>query len=144
MNIIEKMREILTNFPKISDICGVNVDFAAAEPTSCGLSSIGDTLIYEDILGNQSRRHSFMLYTTFSGINDFERLNNSSTLQELAVYLTMCKDIPVTTQTLETQAAGMITKITAGNGRIYELPQENVVCGLRYQIQIEAEYTVEF
>lgn len=74
MNIIEQVREILTRFPRISEICGcVHVDFADPLPTSYGLSSTGDTLLSEDILGSQKRQHTFLLYTTYSGMNDYEK-----------------------------------------------------------------------
>ena len=78
INIIETVRDILENFPKISEVCNeIHIDFADPEPTSYGLTSTGDSLIKEDILGNQTRQHTFMLYSTFSGINDYERLLNS-------------------------------------------------------------------
>ena len=58
MNIIETVRSILESFPKISDVCNeVHIDFADPEPTSYGLSSTGDELISEDVLGNQKRQH---------------------------------------------------------------------------------------
>ena len=88
MNIIEKVRAILESFPKISEVCNsIHIDFADPEPTSYGLSSTGDQLISEDILGNQRRQHSFLLYSTYSSINDYERLNNSTALTELCVWL---------------------------------------------------------
>lgn len=144
MNIIEKVREILQSFPKISDICSeVHVDFAEPEPTSYGLSSTGDSLIKEDILGNQTRRHSFLLYSTFSGINDFERQENSSALLELANWLPRQIDKEVETNIGEEIFAGKITKLTAENGMLYSVPQENLADGVQYQLQIIAEYTVE-
>lgn len=88
MNIIETVQQILQSFPKINEVCNeIHIDFADTEPTSYGLSSIGDTLLKEDILGNQTRQHTFMLYSTFSGISDYERLNNSGALLELSLWL---------------------------------------------------------
>ena len=88
MNIIEKVRSILESFPKISEVCNsIHIDFTDPEPTSYGLSSTGDDLIVEDVLGNQRRQHSFMLYTTYSSMNDYERLSNSAVLLELSVWL---------------------------------------------------------
>ena len=85
MNIIERVIEILQSFPKIQTVCNeIHVDFADPEPTSYGLSSTGDSLVSEDVLGNQIRQHGFLLYSTFSGINDFERQENSTALLELA------------------------------------------------------------
>ena len=136
MNVIEKIKEILQDFPKISEVCNeIHVDFTDAEPTSYGLAPIGDELISEDILGNQKRQHSFMLYATYSGMNDYERLANSGALLELSQYL----------DSLDEQAIdnGIITQIRATNGMLYEIPQENSVDGLRYQLTIVASYTVE-
>lgn len=74
MNIIEFMKETLQAFPKISEICNtIHVDFTDSAPTSYGLSSIGDALVSEDVLGNQTRQHSFLLTSVYSAINDFER-----------------------------------------------------------------------
>ena len=40
--------------------------------------------------------------------------------------------------------SGEILKITATNGKLYEVPNGNIIVGLRYQLQIEVEYTIEF
>jgi hypothetical protein len=143
MNIIERVRNILERFPKISEVCNeVHIDFADPEPTSYGLSSTGDSLISEDIIGNQKRQHSFMLYTTYSSINDYERLHNSSALLELGVWLHDQLDAEVETTIGSTVYTGTITKLTADNGMLYNIPQENELDGIQYQIQIIAEYTV--
>ena len=128
MNIIEKIRDILQNFPKISEVCNtVHVDFTDTEPTSYGLSSVGDSLVKSDILGGQIRQHNFFLYSTFSSISDYERLENSSTLLELA-------------QWLENQTDETIIKITAENGQLFAVPQENELDGWQYQLQIVVHY----
>lgn len=144
MNIIEKVREILQGFPRISEVCNdVHVDFTDPEPTSYGLSSIGDTLLSEDILGNQTRRHSFLLYTTYSGINDYERLSNSSALLELSQWLHGQTGGEVVSTYGTEIRTGSITEIRAENGMLYAVPQENNVDGMQYQLQIIAVYTVE-
>lgn len=140
MNIIEAVRSLLEQFPKIAEVCNViHIDFADPEPTSYGLSSIGDTLLKEDILGNQTRQHNFMLYSTFSGINDFERLQNSGALLELSIWLSGISGIEVT----HGEQTGEITRIRTENGMLYAVPQENAADGVQYQIQIIAEYTIE-
>ncbi len=128
MNIIQKVREILHNFPEISKVCNtVHVDFTDSEPASYGLSSVGDSLVKEDILGGQIRQHNFFLYSTFSSINDYERLENSSVLLNLA-------------QWLEKQTDDTIIKIIAENGQIFAVPQENEIDGWQYQLQIVVQY----
>ncbi len=130
MNIIEKVRDILQNFPEIREVCNaVHVDFTDPDPTSYGLSSVGDSLVKEDILGVQIRQHNFFLYSTFSSINDYERLENSSVLLNLA-------------QWLESQTDEEIIKITAENGQLFAVPQENELDGWQYQLQIVVHYKI--
>lgn len=143
MNIIEKVRAILESFPKISEVCNsIHIDFADPEPTSYGLSSTGDELITEDILGNQLRQHSFMLYTTYSSINDYERLNNSSALAELSAWLHDQTGSEVETTIGSDTYTGTLEKLNAYNGMLVAVPQENALDGVQYQLQIIAEYTV--
>ncbi|MGN1133214.1 MAG: DUF1344 domain-containing protein [Oscillospiraceae bacterium] len=144
MNVIEKMIEILQSFPKISTVCNeIHIDFADPEPTSYGLSSTGDSLIKEDILGNQTRQHSFLLYSTFSGINDFERQENSTALLELSTWLEEKVGEEIETTVGYKIYSGEITKISAENGMLYAVPQENNIDGMQYQLQIVVQYTVE-
>ena len=143
MNIIEKVRSIIESFPKISEVCNsIHIDFADPEPTSYGLSSTGDELIREDILGNQLRQHSFMLYTTYSSMNDYERLSNSTALTELSVWLHDQTGAEVETAIGSDTYTGTLEKLSAYNGMLIEYPQENAIDGVRYQLQIIAEYTV--
>lgn len=138
------MREILESFPKISEVCNeIHIDFADPEPTSYGLTSTGDSLIKEDVLGNQTRQHTFMLYSTFSGINDYERLLNSSVLTELSQWLSVKKGDIVLSQIGDDVYRGELLSIRAENGTLYEVPQENNIDGLQYQLQLVAEYTIE-
>ena len=52
MNIIELVRHILTDYPKITEFTNeINIDFTDDTPTNFGLSSGGDNLVKEDILG---------------------------------------------------------------------------------------------
>ena len=145
MNIIEKTKEILLRFPKISTVCNdIAIDFADSVPTSYGLSSTGDSLVFEDVLGGQTRRHTFLLYASYSGINDFERSENSAALSELCVWLSKQIGEEVTTELDGVQHSGEIITINAGNGRLYAIENNNIITGMRYQLQIDVQYTVEF
>ena len=136
MNIIEKVRTILTDYPQIAAVCNtVHIDFTDPEPASFGLTSADDKLISEDVLGNQKRQHTFLLYAVFSGINDLERMQNSSALLGLNYYLSDQPEQPID--------GGVLTKLRAGNGQVFELPEDNAVQGVQYQMQITAEYTRE-
>lgn len=144
MNVIETMRDILQRFPKISEMLGtVHVDFTDTTPDSYGLSPIGDSLLSEDILGNQTRQHSFLLYAVFSAINDYERLANSGILLELSLWLTQQIGCEVITEVDGIEHRGELTKITTDNGMLYNIPEENLISGVQYQLQIIAEYTIE-
>jgi hypothetical protein len=143
MNIIEKVRSLVQGFPKLAEICGtVHVDFTGNEPTDYGLSSLGDTLVVEDICGNQERQHTFMLRSVFSAVNDFERMSNTGVLLELAQYLDRCVGDEVTHEICGVTHTGEITKITTANGALTMIPDENTISGWFYQLQIVAEYTV--
>ena len=144
MNIIEKVTDILQSYPKISEVCNeVHIDFSDPEPTSYGLSSTGDALIAEDIIGNQKRQHSFMLYSTFSSVNDYERMLNSTALLELGLWLEEQTDCEIESTVGDNVYTGKFTKLRVENGMLYEIPQENQYDGWQYQLQIIAEYTVD-
>lgn len=144
MNIIEKVKSILQSFPKISEVCDeIHVDFAEAEPTNYGLSSMGDSFVSEDILGNQLRQHSFMLYSTFSAYNDYERLSNSGTLLELAQWLSFQTGAEVEHEINGATYTGKIVQITTENGQLFSVNQENYADGVQYQLQLIVRYTVE-
>lgn len=132
MNIIEKVKQVLGDFSGIPEL---HIDFTGSTPESFSLSSVGDTLLKTDILGNQQRRHSFLFYAVFSSINDFERLSNSSALLKLTMWLENQKNIEID--------GGKITKISAENGMLYEIPDNNEIVGYRYQMQIFAEYELK-
>ena len=140
MNVIERMKSILQSFDKIAEVCDeVHVDFADPNPASYGLSSTGDSLIKEDILGNQTRQHTFMLFTTYSGINDYERLQNSGVLLELCQWLHNQTDAEVESAI----GKGYITDIRAENGMLDRVPQENNMDAFQYYLQIVVTYTLE-
>lgn len=145
INIIETVCDILESFPKISQICNeIHIDFADPEPTSYGLTSTGDSLVKEDVLGNQTRQHTFMLYSVFSGINDYERLVNSSVLTELAQWLSKKSGDIVLSEIGESIHTGELLSIKAENGMLFDVPQGNDTDGIMYRLQLVAEYTIEF
>jgi hypothetical protein len=113
------------------------------EPTNYGLSSIGDELVVEDIIGGQLRQHTFMLYTTYSSMNDYERLHNSEALTELGQWLERQVGCEITTTVGGTSKSGRLEKLSASNGMLYASPQEDEDAPCQYQIQIVAGYTVE-
>ncbi|MDE7390701.1 MAG: hypothetical protein K2M82_07165 [Lachnospiraceae bacterium] len=84
-----------------------------------------------------------MMYSTFSGINDYERLANSSALLELSQWLSFKRGDVVLSEIGGDLHRGELLSIRAENGTLYEVPQENGIDGFQYQLQIVAKYTVE-
>ena len=143
MNIIECVREIVSGFPKIANICDViHVDFTDSEATSYGLSPTGDTLVKEDILGNQTRQHTFILYAVYQSISDYDRLSNSGILLELQQWLEKQTGHTITAEIDGATQTGELKKLIPANGMLYSIPDENFNENVRYQLQITAEYTI--
>lgn len=144
MNVIEATKKILSNYKKISEFSsGVQIDFTINEPTNFGLSSIGDTLIKEDVLGNQKRKHSFVLYAVNQAYEDYDRLSNSNFLLELAYWLETQKGQSIDIVIGDIVKKGEITKISTANAMIFNVPTGNIRDGVMYQIQIYVEYKVK-
>ncbi len=144
MNVIEATKKILSNYKKISEFSsGVQIDFTTNEPTNFGLSSIGDTLIKEDVLGNQKRKHSFVLYAVNQAYEDYDRLSNSNFLLELAYWLETQKGQSIDIVIGDIVKKGEITKISTANAMIFSVPTGNLNDGVMYQIQIYVEYKVK-
>ena len=145
MNIIELVKEILSGFPQISVLNnGVNVDFTENDPDSCGLYPTGDQLLKEDIIGNQDRRHNFVLYAVFQSMNDYDRLANSTFLLDLAYWLEHAatgQAIEVTIN--ERTVTGTLTKLSSANGMLYGYQEGTLSGPVTYQLQIYAQYHLE-
>ena len=65
MTIIEFMKDKLSNYPKIAEFLAdgeLHIDFTVPSPVNYGLSSTGDSIVKQDILGNQIRQHNFVMY----------------------------------------------------------------------------------
>ena len=141
MNIIELVKSILLEFPKINDL---HIDYNESAPDEFGLYPTGDTLVKEDILGNQTRQHNFILYAVYQSFNDYDRLANSGTLLELQMWLERHannQEVSITVD--DKELTGRLTKLTCANGMLYNIPDENTNSGVQYQLQITAEYKIQ-
>lgn len=145
MNIIELVKQILTDFPKISDLSGeINIDYTEDYPVSFGLYPTGDQLIKEDILGNQDRRHNFVLYAVFQSFNDYDRLANSTFLLDLAYWLEKAaKGQKIEVIINEQTVTGKLTNLSSANGMLYGYQDGTLAGPVTYQIQIYAQYKLE-
>ena len=144
MNILEKVKEILTEYPKMSEFCnGIHTDFTENKPGNFGLYPNGDTVLKTDILGGQKRKHSFVLYANNQSFTDFERLANSTFLLELSYWLESIKGVDLTVSDGSAEHPGKLLGLTSANGMLYNIPTGDINDGVTYQLQIYADYSVE-
>lgn len=146
MNIIELVKKILTDYPKIEEFTNkIHVDFTKNDDVNFGLSSTGDTKVKEDILENQTRRHSFVLYAINQAFNDYDRLSNSTFLLELSYWLESLDensyDLDVVVDNVKRK--GKLKSVECANAMLFQIPTGDINDGCMYQLQIYATYTVE-
>lgn len=141
MNIIETMKSTLEAFPKIQSL---HLDYSENAPDEYGLYPTGDKKLSEDVLGNQTRQHTFILYAAFQSFNDYDRLTNSGLLLDLQLWLeSYANDQELTTVISGREHAGMLRSISCTNGMLFNIPDNNMNAAVQYQMQITAEYTIE-
>lgn len=146
MNIIELVRETLTNYPKIQEFTNnIHIDFTNDdEHPNYGLYSTGDVIASEDILGNQIRQHNFILYAVNQSYNDYDRLVNSTFLLDLAYWLERYKSDVALDVTIDNKVyQGKLKSLSSANGMLYNVINDDINNGVMYQIQIYAQYTLE-
>jgi len=144
MTILEFIRERLIAFPKIAEVCNtIHVDFTDDTAENYGLASTGDTLISEDVIGGQKRSHTFVLYAVYQSINDYDRMSNTGLIYELQLWLEKQASQQVIAVEVDgVERTGHLESITVANGMLYEIPNENHLDLVRYQLQISAQYTL--
>ena len=147
MTIIDYMRQTLTKYPKISEFLAgdeIHIDFTEPDPVNYGLTSNGDSLVKEDVLGNQIRQHNFVMYAVGQSFTDYNRLSNSNFLLELGYWLEWLPEedglsVEIDGQTL----TGRFLKATTANAMAMQPMTEDINDGVLYQIQIYAQYKIE-
>lgn len=147
MTIIDFMRDKLTNYPKISEFLAgddIHIDFTDSKPVNYGLSSTGDSILKQDILGNQVRQHNFVMYAVGQSYTDYSRLANSNFLLELAYWLERLPEedgieVVIDGDVLE----GKFLKASSANAMAMHPMGDSMNDGVMYQIQIYAQYKVK-
>lgn len=147
MTIIDFMRDKLTKYPKISEFLAsddIHIDFTDSKPVNYGLSSTGDSILKQDILGNQIRQHNFVMYAVGQSFNDYNRLANSNFLLELAYWLEKLPEedgieVAIDGEILE----GRFLKASSANAMAMHPMGDSMNDGVMYQIQIYAQYKVK-
>lgn len=143
MNIIERVKKILTDCSLVEQFTNnIHIDFTSNETGDFGLFSNGDAKIKEDILGNQTRQHNFVLQATNQSFNDFDRLQNSTFMLDLAYWLETVRGQEVTATINGKNYRGNITKIWSANGMAFQVPP-GIADGVKYQLQIYAQYNLK-
>lgn len=144
MNVIETVKNIINTYPKISEFSnGVTINYIENQSNNYGLFSNGDSLLKEDMLGNQTRQHNFVLYAVNQSYTDYERLANSTFLLELGYWLEKQQSQKVTAIIGQKEYEGEILSLSSANGMLFEVPTGNINDGVTYQIQIYAKYIIE-
>lgn len=146
MTIIDFMRQKLMEYPQISEFLGeddIHIDFTDSSPVNYGLSSTGDSLIKEDLLGNQIRQHNFILYAVGQSFTDYNRLANSNFLLELSYWLERLPEEGLAITMKYQKLKGKFLKATTANAMSMGLMGETIDQGVMYQIQIYAQYKIE-
>lgn len=146
MNIIELVKEIISEFPKITELsAAVQTDFVDGTTyDNFGIYPIGDTLIKESITGKQTRQHNFILYAVFQGFEDYSRLMNTAFLLELAYWLEQAANEQEITVTIDGRDyKGALIKLSSANGMLYGYTDGSLSGPVTYQIQIYAQYHLE-
>lgn len=143
MNVIEAMRQVLTDYPNISDFISgeVHIDFNEEEDHNYGLSSTNDSLLRKDILGNQTRTNNLVLYATNQSANDYDRLQNSTFLLDLGYYLETVKGQEVTATINGVEMIGQIQSVSIANAMAWGKSEDGQL--ITYQLQIKVNYTLE-
>lgn len=147
MTIIEFMKDKLTNYPKISEFLAgddIHIDFTDSKPVNYGLSSTGDSILKQDILGNQIRQHNFVMYAVGQSYTDYSRLANSNFLLELAYWLEKLPEeegieVVIDGEVLE----GKFLRASSANAMAMHPMSDSMNDGVMYQIQIYAQYKVK-
>lgn len=147
MTIIDFMRQKLTEYPKISEFLAgndIHIDFMDPDPVNYGLSSTGDSLLKEDLLGNQTRQHNFVMYAVGQSFTDYNRLANSNFLLELAYWLERLPEEDGLSVIVDGQElTGKFLKATTANAMNMGMMGETINEGVMYQLQIYAQYKIE-
>ena len=147
MTIIDFMRQKLSDYPKIQEFLSggeLHIDFTEPDATSYGLSSAGDALLKEDVLGNQLRRHSFVMYAVNQSFTDYCRLANSNFLLELGYWLErLPEEAGIGVEIDGEILTGRFLKATTANAMAMQPMGATVNDGVLYQIQIYANYKIE-
>lgn len=140
MNIVELVKAVVQEYPRIDEL---HIDNVGVNSDDFGLYPTGDKPVKTDVLGNETREHTFILYAVFQSFNDYDRLSNSGFMLELQSWLEHYKPTEkLTFDNGSTKYTGQLNKLNCSNGMLYNIPDNNTNSCVQYQMQITAEYKI--
>lgn len=134
MNVIERMQDTIKNLLDTE----VHIDFTEESEACYSLSTVSDTKLKQDIIGNQTRMNSMELSMTKLSPMDYDRLNNSSFLLNLGYELETYKGLEITTTIQGQERSGHIKSISVSNGQPFYTSEDRQY--ITYLIQIKVVY----
>lgn len=142
MNVIERLKDMLSDCPLMDDFNDGHVDYTEAEPGNFGIFNVGTTKLKEDVLGNATYISNFTLYANNMAYDDMTRLANSSWLLDMSYWLNNQKDLDIEVEIEGETKKGVISKIDSSNAMMFRYPTGNPADGVDYQIQIKVTYKI--
>ena len=142
MNVIETVKHILSECTIMDEFNKIHIDYTEGSVGFAGLFPNGATKSGEDLIGNPKYRITFTLYTGLNSANDYDRLANSDLLLRLTYYLNQLKNLSITENVDGHEYPGEVSRIFCSNGLLFDYPTGDPNDGVRYQLQIGAEYII--
>lgn len=146
MTVLEAAKEIIKNYPRIDEFTNdIHYDFSDDTEGEAGLYVIGDTKIKEDVLGGQTRQMDMVMYSTCQAASDYDRLSNSTFLDELAFYLEQVEEdeYEITKGDGRDISHGHIKSMNCSNAMLVTYLNDEATGPVRYQLQIVIQYTLD-
>lgn len=137
MNILEKMQNVIADFLNND----VHIDFTEESDECYSLSTVSDSKMKGDVLGNQTRINNMELLLTNLSPDDSDRLRNNSFLIDLGYRLELVKEEEIAVQIDSQEHTGHIKNVTVANAQPFYTSEDRQY--ITYMIQIKVIYTIE-
>lgn len=137
MNLFETVEKIVRDYERFDEYGDtVNTDFGNNEEGNVVVIGEGDTLIKEDILGNETHKHDFSIIAINQAVTNYDRLKTNDWLLSFASYLRKQRDIEFDCSDGEC----VIQKIEASKGIVLGAPEDDINNGVGYSLDLAVIY----
>lgn len=135
MNIIEKVKDILTNCVLMDTFNnGNHIDYTDKSLiNNYGLYTSGESTTKVSIIGDRTKVHSFTIYSVLDTFDDVDRLTNTTFLINLGNYLEKLDIAPFQ----DGDKWITINSFSTSNGMLYETLEDKKSI---YQFQLNVKY----